>query len=112
MCYNNENEQTNHCMYVTHQRYIISEFILAHCFDVKLGCMCLSCTYSHPPSMEVGVCAEAYKGGEPLRHINSAFMTFEVLDGDRKPCMLPRIRPEPVVSWENSHYFIFQCNKS
>uniref|UniRef100_A0A8C9XPM6 Acyl-coenzyme A thioesterase 11 n=1 Tax=Sander lucioperca TaxID=283035 RepID=A0A8C9XPM6_SANLU len=31
-------------------------------------------------SMEVGVCAEAYKGGEPLRHINSAFMTFEVLD--------------------------------
>ncbi|CAK6955340.1 acyl-coenzyme A thioesterase 11b [Scomber scombrus] len=47
-------------------------------------------------SMEVGVCAEAYKGGEPLRHINSAFMTFEVLDSDRKPCTLPRIRPEPV----------------
>ncbi|XP_015826970.3 acyl-coenzyme A thioesterase 11b isoform X1 [Nothobranchius furzeri] len=47
-------------------------------------------------SMEVGVCAEAYQGGEPLRHINSAFMTFEVLDGDRKPCTLPRIRPEPV----------------
>ncbi|XP_030227950.1 acyl-coenzyme A thioesterase 11b isoform X1 [Gadus morhua] len=51
---------------------------------------------SFKTSMEVGVCAEAYKGGEPLRHINSAFMTFEVLDGDRKPCMLPRIRPEPV----------------
>uniref|UniRef100_A0A1A7X504 Acyl-CoA thioesterase 11b n=1 Tax=Iconisemion striatum TaxID=60296 RepID=A0A1A7X504_9TELE len=48
-------------------------------------------------SMEVGVCAEAYQGGEPLRHINSAFMTFEVLDSDRKPCTLPRIRPEPVV---------------
>ncbi|XP_045905023.1 acyl-coenzyme A thioesterase 11b isoform X1 [Micropterus dolomieu] len=47
-------------------------------------------------SMEVGVCAEAYKGGEPLRHINSAFMTFEVLDSARKPCTLPRIRPEPV----------------
>uniref|UniRef100_A0AAX7SMC0 Acyl-CoA thioesterase 11b n=1 Tax=Astatotilapia calliptera TaxID=8154 RepID=A0AAX7SMC0_ASTCA len=47
-------------------------------------------------SMEVGVCAEAYQGGEPLRHINSAFMTFEVLDSDRKPCTLPRIRPEPV----------------
>ncbi|XP_067086383.1 acyl-coenzyme A thioesterase 11b isoform X1 [Osmerus mordax] len=47
-------------------------------------------------SMEVGVCAEAYKGGEPLRHINSAFMTFEVLDSDRKPCTLPRIRPELV----------------
>uniref|UniRef100_A0A8C9XSM7 Acyl-CoA thioesterase 11b n=1 Tax=Sander lucioperca TaxID=283035 RepID=A0A8C9XSM7_SANLU len=47
-------------------------------------------------SMEVGVCAEAYKGGEPLRHINSAFMTFEVLDSDRKACTLPRIRPEPV----------------
>uniref|UniRef100_A0A665URG4 Acyl-CoA thioesterase 11b n=1 Tax=Echeneis naucrates TaxID=173247 RepID=A0A665URG4_ECHNA len=48
-------------------------------------------------SMEVGVCAEAYQGGEPLRHINSAFMTFEVLDSDRKPCTLPRIRPEPVL---------------
>lgn len=48
-------------------------------------------------SMEVGVCAEAYQGGEPLRHINSAFMTFEVLDSDKKPRTLPRIRPEPVV---------------
>lgn len=47
-------------------------------------------------SMEVGVCAEAYQGGAPLRHINTAFMTFEVLDNDRKPCTLPRIRPEPV----------------
>ncbi|KAM4548738.1 acyl-coenzyme A thioesterase 11b isoform 1-T1 [Odontesthes bonariensis] len=47
-------------------------------------------------SMEVGVCAEAYQGREPLRHINSAFMTFEVLDSDRKPCTLPRLRPEPV----------------
>uniref|UniRef100_A0A8C2CRN0 Acyl-coenzyme A thioesterase 11-like n=1 Tax=Cyprinus carpio TaxID=7962 RepID=A0A8C2CRN0_CYPCA len=47
-------------------------------------------------SMELGVCAEAYQGGEPLRHINTAFMTFEVLDNDRKPCTLPRIRPEPV----------------
>uniref|UniRef100_A0A667WHC4 Acyl-CoA thioesterase 11b n=1 Tax=Myripristis murdjan TaxID=586833 RepID=A0A667WHC4_9TELE len=46
-------------------------------------------------SMEVGVCAEAYQGGEPLRHINSAFMTFEVLDSDRKPRTLPRLRPEP-----------------
>lgn len=50
-------------------------------------------------SMEVGVCAEAYQGGEPLRHINSAFMTFEVLDSDRKQKTLPRIRPEPVVSF-------------
>lgn len=49
--------------------------------------------------MEVGVCAEAYQGGEPLRHINSAFMTFEVLDEDRKPRTIPRIRPEPVVSF-------------
>ncbi|XP_036435461.1 acyl-coenzyme A thioesterase 11b [Colossoma macropomum] len=47
-------------------------------------------------SMEVGVCAEAYQGGEPLRHINTAFMTFEVLDQDKKPRTLPRIRPEPV----------------
>ncbi|XP_066499291.1 acyl-coenzyme A thioesterase 11b [Hoplias malabaricus] len=47
-------------------------------------------------SMEVGVCAEAYQGGEPLRHINSAFMTFEVLDQDKKPRTLPRLRPEPV----------------
>ena len=48
--------------------------------------------------MEVGVCAEAYQGAGALRHINSAFMTFEVLDKDRKPRTLPRIRPEPVVS--------------
>lgn len=48
--------------------------------------------------MEVGVCAEAYQGREPLRHINSAFMTFEVLDSSWKPKTLPRIRPEPVVS--------------
>ncbi|TNN69220.1 Acyl-coenzyme A thioesterase 11 [Liparis tanakae] len=52
-------------------------------------------TFKH--SMEVGVCAEAYQGGEPLRHINSAFMTFEVLGGDGKQCTLPRIRPEPVI---------------
>lgn len=49
-------------------------------------------------SMEVGVCAEAYQGREPLRHINSAFMTFEVLDSNWKPRTLPRLRPEPVVS--------------
>nr|XP_015210839.1 PREDICTED: acyl-coenzyme A thioesterase 11 isoform X1 [Lepisosteus oculatus]XP_015210840.1 PREDICTED: acyl-coenzyme A thioesterase 11 isoform X1 [Lepisosteus oculatus]XP_015210841.1 PREDICTED: acyl-coenzyme A thioesterase 11 isoform X1 [Lepisosteus oculatus]XP_015210842.1 PREDICTED: acyl-coenzyme A thioesterase 11 isoform X1 [Lepisosteus oculatus] len=47
-------------------------------------------------SVEVGVCAEAYQGGEPPRHINSAFMTFEVLGEDDKPCTLPHIRPEPV----------------
>lgn len=48
-------------------------------------------------SMEVGVCAEAYQGEEPLRHINSAFMTFEVLDENGRPRPLPRIRPEPLV---------------
>ncbi|XP_048844646.1 acyl-coenzyme A thioesterase 11 isoform X2 [Brienomyrus brachyistius] len=47
-------------------------------------------------SMEVGVCAEAYCGNEPLRHINSAFMMFEVLDQEKKLRKLPRIRPEPV----------------
>ncbi|KAI1889246.1 hypothetical protein AGOR_G00177170 [Albula goreensis] len=47
-------------------------------------------------SMEVGVCAEAYQGGDHIRHINSAFMTFEVLDEEGKPRTLPRIRPEPV----------------
>ncbi|KAL6468313.1 hypothetical protein MHYP_G00239900 [Metynnis hypsauchen] len=46
-------------------------------------------------SMEVGVCAEAYQGEEPLRHINSAFMTFEVLDEEGSPRPLPPIRPEP-----------------
>ncbi|XP_035279046.1 acyl-coenzyme A thioesterase 11 [Anguilla anguilla] len=51
-------------------------------------------TFTH--SMEVGVCAEAYQAGQTLRHINSAFMTFEVLDEDGKPRTLPRIRPEPV----------------
>ncbi|KAM8838613.1 acyl-coenzyme A thioesterase 11 [Synchiropus picturatus] len=46
-------------------------------------------------SMEVGVRAEAYQEEGPNRHINSAFMTFEVLDQQGKPCLLPRIRPEP-----------------
>ncbi|XP_029310127.1 acyl-coenzyme A thioesterase 11-like isoform X2 [Cottoperca gobio] len=47
-------------------------------------------------SMEVGVRAEAYHEEGPNRHINSAFMTFEVLDDHRKLCTLPRIRPEPL----------------
>ncbi|XP_058480318.1 acyl-coenzyme A thioesterase 11-like [Solea solea] len=47
-------------------------------------------------SMEVGVRAEAYQEEGPNRHINSAFMTFEVLDDHRTPCTLPRIRPEPL----------------
>ncbi|XP_037643744.1 acyl-coenzyme A thioesterase 11-like [Sebastes umbrosus] len=47
-------------------------------------------------SMEVGVRAEAYHEEGPNRHINSAFMTFEVLDDHRKPCTLPWIRPEPL----------------
>ncbi|NWY02415.1 ACO11 thioesterase, partial [Nothoprocta ornata] len=48
-------------------------------------------------SMEVGVCAEAY-GQEPApsrRHINSAFMTFVVLDEQGRPRALPRLEPEP-----------------
>ncbi|XP_029931282.1 acyl-coenzyme A thioesterase 11 isoform X2 [Myripristis murdjan] len=47
-------------------------------------------------SMEVGVRAEAYAGEGPNRHINSAFMTFEVLDECGTPRTLPRIRPEPL----------------
>ncbi|KAK2843979.1 hypothetical protein Q5P01_010638 [Channa striata] len=47
-------------------------------------------------SMEVGVRAEAYQEEGSTRHINSAFMTFEVLDNPGKPCTLPRIRPEPL----------------
>ncbi|KAG2461909.1 ACO11 thioesterase, partial [Polypterus senegalus] len=46
-------------------------------------------------SMEVGVCAEAYQSGKPLRHINSAFLNFVVLDGGQ-PRSLPRIKPEPM----------------
>uniref|UniRef100_A0A3Q2VLZ7 Acyl-CoA thioesterase 11a n=1 Tax=Haplochromis burtoni TaxID=8153 RepID=A0A3Q2VLZ7_HAPBU len=46
--------------------------------------------------MEVGVRAEAYHEEGPNRHINSAFMTFEVLDDGGKPRTLPRIRPEPL----------------
>ncbi|NXL11230.1 ACO11 thioesterase, partial [Mesembrinibis cayennensis] len=50
-----------------------------------------------PPSMEVGVCAEAY--GQEMsisrRHINSAFMTFVVLDQEGRPCTLPMVAPEP-----------------
>ncbi|KAL3987834.1 ficolin [Sarotherodon galilaeus] len=47
-------------------------------------------------SMEVGVRAEAYHEEGPNRHINSAFMTFEVLDDGGKPRTLPRLRPEPL----------------
>uniref|UniRef100_A0A3Q3XB91 HotDog ACOT-type domain-containing protein n=1 Tax=Mola mola TaxID=94237 RepID=A0A3Q3XB91_MOLML len=49
-------------------------------------------------SIEVGVRAEAYQEEGPNRHINSAFMNFEVLDNHGKPCTLLRIRPEPLVS--------------
>ncbi|NXT78540.1 ACO11 thioesterase, partial [Zapornia atra] len=48
-------------------------------------------------SMEVGVCAEAH--GQEMsvsrRHINSAFMTFVVLDEDGHPRTLPMVAPEP-----------------
>ncbi|NWY76878.1 ACO11 thioesterase, partial [Erithacus rubecula] len=50
-----------------------------------------------PGSMEVGVCAEAY--GQEMsisrRHINSAFMTFVVLDQEGHPRSLPLLAPEP-----------------
>ncbi|XP_074893275.1 acyl-coenzyme A thioesterase 11 isoform X2 [Buteo buteo] len=48
-------------------------------------------------SMEVGVCAEAY--GQEMsvsrRHINSAFMTFVVLDQEGRPRTLPMVAPAP-----------------
>ncbi|XP_053549409.1 acyl-coenzyme A thioesterase 11 [Bombina bombina] len=48
-------------------------------------------------SMEVGVCVEAFchEVEVPRRHINSAFMTFMVLDENNHPRILPRIKPEP-----------------
>uniref|UniRef100_A0A2K5C7C8 Acyl-CoA thioesterase 11 n=1 Tax=Aotus nancymaae TaxID=37293 RepID=A0A2K5C7C8_AOTNA len=48
-------------------------------------------------SMEVGVCVEAYRQEAEThrRHINSAFMTFVVLDTDDQPQLLPWIRPQP-----------------
>lgn len=51
-------------------------------------------------SMEVGVCVEAYRQEAEThrRHINSAFMTFVVLDANDQPQMLPWIRPQPGVS--------------
>lgn len=49
--------------------------------------------------MEVGVSAEAY--GQEMsvspRHINSAFMTFVVLDQEGHPRTLPMVAPEPGV---------------
>lgn len=50
--------------------------------------------------MEVGVCVEAYRqeAEKQRRHINSAFMTFVVLDKDDQPQKLPWIRPQPGVS--------------
>ncbi|XP_069794130.1 acyl-coenzyme A thioesterase 11-like isoform X2 [Narcine bancroftii] len=48
-------------------------------------------------SFEVGVCAEAYhqESWDRKTHINSAFMTFIVLDKDGKLSMLPCVNPEP-----------------
>ncbi|NXA31499.1 ACO11 thioesterase, partial [Eudromia elegans] len=48
-------------------------------------------------SMEVGVCAEAYgqEAATSPRHINSAFMTFVVLDEQGRPRALPLLAPEP-----------------
>lgn len=53
-----------------------------------------------PLSMEVGVSVEAYRQEAEThrRHINSAFMTFVVLDADDQPQLLPWIRPQPGVS--------------
>lgn len=49
--------------------------------------------------MEVGVCAEAYDQEMSVsrRHINSAFMTFVVLDQEGQPRTLPMVAPEPGV---------------
>uniref|UniRef100_A0A8B9VNF8 Acyl-coenzyme A thioesterase 11 n=1 Tax=Anas zonorhyncha TaxID=75864 RepID=A0A8B9VNF8_9AVES len=48
-------------------------------------------------SMEVGVCAEAYDQEMSVsrRHINSAFMTFVVLDEEGQPRTLPMVVPQP-----------------
>ncbi|XP_074859117.1 acyl-coenzyme A thioesterase 11 isoform X5 [Carettochelys insculpta] len=47
-------------------------------------------------SMEVGVCVEAYQQEMEVnrRHINSAFMTFVVLDQEGQPITLPVVKPE------------------
>ncbi|XP_066232467.1 acyl-coenzyme A thioesterase 11 isoform X1 [Saccopteryx leptura] len=48
-------------------------------------------------SMEVGVSVEAYRQEAEThrRHINSAFMTFVVLDSNDQPQLLPWIQPQP-----------------
>ncbi|XP_053099579.1 acyl-coenzyme A thioesterase 11 isoform X2 [Hemicordylus capensis] len=48
-------------------------------------------------SMEVGVCVEAYRHEMEVsrRHINSAFMTFVVLNEEGQPRTLPMLKPEP-----------------
>lgn len=51
------------------------------------------------------MCVEAY-GHEmevSRRHINSAFMTFVVLNGSGQPCTLPMLKPEPGVSNQWQH---------
>ncbi|KAJ6662562.1 hypothetical protein lerEdw1_011699, partial [Lerista edwardsae] len=47
-------------------------------------------------SMEVGVCVEAYRHEMEIsrRHINSAFMTFVVLNAECQPRTLPVLKPE------------------
>ncbi|MEE6495647.1 hypothetical protein FKM82_002102 [Ascaphus truei] len=54
---------------------------------------------SFKDSMEVGVCVEAFchEVGVLRRHVNSAFMTFMVLDENNHPCVLPQIKPGPGV---------------
>uniref|UniRef100_A0A8C3TD73 START domain-containing protein n=1 Tax=Chelydra serpentina TaxID=8475 RepID=A0A8C3TD73_CHESE len=46
--------------------------------------------------MEVGVCVEAYRQEMEVsrRHINSAFMTFVVLDQEGQPSTIPMVKPE------------------
>uniref|UniRef100_A0A4W3IJW7 Acyl-CoA thioesterase 11 n=1 Tax=Callorhinchus milii TaxID=7868 RepID=A0A4W3IJW7_CALMI len=49
-------------------------------------------------SFEVGVCAEAetyVEGWEGKRHINSAFMTFMVMEPDGQLRSFPRVQPDP-----------------
>lgn len=87
-----------------------SSFLHSNGHVLQAVCHILQLVYLWLNSMEVGVCAEAYQGEEPLRHINSAFMTFEVLDENGRPRPLPPIKPEPQVRNHsaNDHSLKFQ----
>lgn len=84
-----------------HRQQLLQEQVSAGGSTSSLshGSPCLTPSSFPRPSMEVGVCTEAYDQEMSVsrRHINSAFMTFVVLDEEGRPRTLPMVVPQPGV---------------